>query len=110
MKTVLVLGHDGMGHGDAELGRRILATFLRKSGSLRGLTAVLLFNAGVKLAAEGSPLLTEVHQLHDGGVDTKPCGTWVDHFQLRDKIRVGVSSSMDESVGELNAAEKVIAL
>ena len=110
MKTVLVLGHDGMGHGDSDLGRKILANFLRKSGAIRELTAVVLFNAGVKLAAEGSPVLAELHQLHEGGVDVKPCGTCVDAFQLRDKIQVGAVSNMDEIVSELNAAEKVITL
>lgn len=110
MKTVLALGHDGMGHGDGELGRKILATFLRKSGALRGLTAVVLFNSGVKLAAEGSPVLAELHQLHDDGVDIKPCGTCVDFFQIREKIQVGVVSNMDEIISEMNAAEKVITL
>jgi hypothetical protein len=110
MKTVLVLGHDGMGHGDPELGRRILATLLRKSGVIRGLTAVVLFNGGVRLAADGSPVLGELHQLHEAGVDIKPCGTCVDFFHIRDKIQVGVVSNMDEIVAELNAAEKVITL
>lgn len=110
MKTVLILGHDGMGSGDAELGQRILATFLRKSVSLRGFTAIAMFNSGVKLAAEGSPVLAELRQLHDGGVDVRPCGTCVDFYQLRDKMQVGSVSSMDEIVAELNAADKVIAL
>ena len=110
MKTVLVLGHDGMGHGDADLGRKILANFLRKSGAIRGLTAVVLFNAGVKLAADGSPVLAELSQLHDEGIDIKPCGTCVDFFQLRDRIKVGAVSNMDEIVAELNAAEKVVTL
>jgi intracellular sulfur oxidation DsrE/DsrF family protein len=110
MKTVLVLGHDGMGHGDPQLGQRILATFLRKSGAIRGLTAVVFFNAGVKLVAEGSPVIAELHQLHDSGIDIRPCGTCVDFFQVRDKIKVGVVSDMDEIVAELNAAEKVITL
>ncbi len=110
MKTVIALGHDGMGHGDAELGRRVLATFLRKSGGLRELTAVVLFNSGVLLAAEGSPVLVELHQLHDAGVDIHPCATCVDHFGVRDRIAVGAISTMDEIIQELNRAEKVITL
>ena len=110
MRTVLILGHDGMGSGDDDLGRKILATFLRKSVALRGFTAIVMFNSGVKLAAEGSAILAELRQLHDAGVDIRPCGTCVDFFQLRDKIQVGSVSSMDEIVAELNAAEKVIAL
>lgn len=110
MKTVLALGHDGMGLGDADLGRRILATFLRKSTSIGGLTGIVLFNSGVLLAAEGSPVLTELRQLHDNGVDVRPCGTCVDFYQVRDRIAVGDVSNMDEIVAELDKAEKVITL
>lgn len=110
MKTVLALGHDGMGHGDDELGRRVLANFLRKSTALRELTAVVLFNSGVRLAADDSCVLVELRQLHDGGVDILPCGTCVDHYGLRDRIGVGTISNMDDIIGELNRAEKVITL
>lgn len=99
-----------MGHGDAELGRRILTNFLRKSIAFDGLSAVLLFNSGVKLAAEGSPVLVELRQLHDLGVDVKPCGTCVDHFGVRERIAVGEVSSMDELIAEMNRADKVITL
>lgn len=110
MKVVIALGHDGMGHGDAELGKKILATFLRKSGAIREVTCIVLFNSGVKLAAKDSPVLAELHQLHDSGADIKPCGTCVDFYSLRESIAVGTVSNMDEIIAELNAAEKVIAL
>lgn len=110
MNIVLTLGHDGMGQGDAELGRRILTTFLRKAPALRGLSAIVLFNSGVKLAAADSPVLAELTHLHESGVDVKPCGTCVDHFALRDRIAVGAVSSMDEIVAEMNRATKVISL
>ncbi len=109
MRTVLVLGHDGMGHGDPKLGQQILATFLRKSPALK-LTAIVLFNSGVKLATAGSPVLTELRQLHDNGVDIHACGTCVDYFELRDQIAVGEPSNMDAIVAELGRAEKVITL
>ena len=110
MRTVVAIGHDGMGHGDAALGRKILATFLRKSPALSELTAIVLWNSGVKLIVEESPLLVEFRQLHDHGVDVKPCGTCLDHFGLREKIAVGGVSSMDEILLELDRAEKVISL
>lgn len=110
MRTVVVIGTDGMGSGDRQLGLRILASFLRKSRGIRGLTAIVLYNAGVRLAADDSPVLTELRQLHEAGVDIKPCGTCVDHFQLRDRIAVGQVSNMDEIVHELNLATRVITL
>lgn len=110
MKTVISLGRDAMGQSDDALGRKILANFLRKSTAIRGVTAVVLFNSGVKLAAEDSPVLVELRQLHEHGVDVMPCGTCVDHFGMREKVAVGRVSNMDEIVAELDRAEKVISL
>jgi selenium metabolism protein YedF len=110
VNTVLLLNHDGMGHGDPTLGLKILGTFLRKTPALDKLRAVLLVNGGVKLAIEGSPVLPELRQLHDNGVDICPCGTCLDHFGLREKLAVGEVSNMDAIVAELAKAEKVITL
>jgi hypothetical protein len=110
MRTVVVLGHEFMGHGDADLGRKILATFLRKSPAFNKLSAVVLFNAGVKLACAGSPVLVELQQLHDAGVDIKPCGTCIDFLGLREQVAVGQVSNMDEIIDELSKAAKVITL
>ncbi|MFO0839023.1 MAG: DsrE family protein [Phycisphaerae bacterium] len=110
MHVVIALGHDGLGHGDHELGQRVLTTFLRKAPAIRGLSAILLYNSGVRLAAEGSSVLVELTHLHEAGVDVRPCATCVDHFGLREKIAVGGISSMDEIVSEMNRADKVISL
>lgn len=110
MKTVILLGHDGMGHGEAELGQRVLKTFLQKCSALSGLTAVLLFNSGVRLAAEGSSVLAELQLLNENGVDVMPCGTCVDHFDLRNRIRAGNVSNMPDLIAEMNKADKVITL
>lgn len=110
MRTVLLLGQDGMGTGDAELGQRVLATFLRKAQSIRGLSAVLFFNSGVRLVAEGSPVLMELQLLHDNGVDLLPCATCIDHFGVRDRIRAGSISTMDDLIIEMDRADKLIRL
>ncbi len=110
MRTVLVLNRYGMGEGDPALGLKILGTFLRKSPVLKDLHSIVLFNGGVKLAIEGSPVLAELSQLHENGVEIYPCGTCLEFFGLKDKVRIGGVSNMDAIIGELNAAEKVITL
>lgn len=110
MKTVLALNHDALGHGDHALGQKVLGTFLRKAIAFKNLHAILMYNGGVKLAAEGSPVMTELRQLHENGVDIMPCGTCVDHYGLREKIAVGRISNMDELIGEMDKAAKVITL
>ncbi len=108
MDTVIVLGHECMGHGDAALGVRILKTFLQKARSLRGLDALLLFNGGVKLVAEDSGVRAELVLLDEQGVDIVPCGTCLEHYGVTPAV--GHISSMDEIVAAMNRATKVITL
>lgn len=110
MRTVIALGHAGMGHGDPELGRRILANFLRKSLAIGDLTAILLFNSGVTLAAKDSPVIVELRQLQDNGVDVLACATCVDAYAVRESLVAGDVSSMDQIIAEMAKAEKVITL
>ena len=42
MKTVVVINGDQMGHGDRELGRKLLATCLRKLGNSKDVEAIVL--------------------------------------------------------------------
>lgn len=108
MKTVLVLNQDQMGHGDRELGQRVLTTFLQKAIAIDGLEAVLLYNAGVRLVAGDSPVLAELKELEHRGVDLIPCGTCVQAYAI--EVQVGLVSDMDTIVREMSAAQKVITL
>ena len=108
MKTVVILNQERMGHGDADLGVRILKTFLQKARALPGLDAFLLYNGGVKLVAEGSPVRAELTLLAEGGVDVVPCGTCLERFGI--EPAVGAVGSMDAIVAALSRAEKVITL
>jgi intracellular sulfur oxidation DsrE/DsrF family protein len=110
MTTVVVINQAQMGSGDEQLGRKILATCLRKLYVLPGLEAIVLFNAGVKLATRDSFVATELTQLHEHGVDILPCGTCVEHFGLKGQMLVDHISNMDEIVAALGKAEKVITL
>lgn len=110
MKTVFVISHDQMGHGDIELGSKILGTCLRKLLNFPGLEAVVLYNAGVKLATKDSPVASELHQLHQAGVEILPCGTCVTHYDLNDRMIVDRVSNMDEILNTLRDADKVITL
>lgn len=108
MHTVVVLNQDQMGHGDRTLGQKILGTFLKKAISLGGLEAIVLYNSGVRLVAEGSPVLAELRMLEERGVDLVPCGTCLAHFAITPAA--GRVSDMDSILRELDRAQKVITL
>lgn len=108
MDTIVVMNQDQMGHGDRELGQKILGTFLKKSISLPDFSAVVFFNSGVRLVAADSPVLTELKLLEERGVDLVPCGTCLSHFGITPAV--GKVADMDSIVRELGRAAKVVTL
>jgi len=108
VKTVIVLNQDQMGHGSRELGQKILATFLRKLPSMQSATAIVFYNSGVQLLTETSPVLAELRELDEHGIDLMPCGTCVEHFGIT--VAAGHVSNMDAIVSEIAQADKVVTL
>jgi len=108
MGTVLVLNNDQMGGGDRELGRKLLATCLRKLPNSGDLEAIVLYNTGARLAVKDSYVAVELSLLHDKGVEILACGTCVDHFGIGDRLLVDRASNMDEILKTLQAASKVL--
>ncbi len=111
MATAIVINKMQMGHGNAELGGKLLATLLRKAAaSLTDLEVILLYNDGVRLACKDSPVTVELHQLHEKGVDILACGTCLDFLDLRNRFALPQPSNMDEILQAMNHADKVITL
>ncbi|MGC6488566.1 MAG: DsrE family protein [Planctomycetota bacterium] len=108
MDTIVVLNKDQMGHGDRGLGQKVLGTFLKKSVALRGFTAIVFFNSGVRLVAADSPVLAELRMLEERGVDIVPCGTCLAHYDVTPQV--GAVSDMDTILRELDRAAKVITI
>lgn len=108
MSTVIVIASEQMGVGDAELGVRLLRTFLQKVRSLKDLEACLFYNGGVKLVGPDSPVRGELTMLEELGVDLIPCGTCLQHFAI--EPAVGQVGSMDAILAEIDRADKVVTL
>ncbi len=92
---VLLLGGQGMGRGDEELGRTILENFLKSlvSNPLRP-EKIVCWNAGVKLLAADSPTVGVLQDLEGIGVEILACKTCVEHFGLQGTLRAGEVSTM----------------
>jgi intracellular sulfur oxidation DsrE/DsrF family protein len=92
---VLVLGSEGMGRGDDELGRTILANFLKSlvAKPLRP-DKIVCWNAGVKLLAADSPTVGVLQDLEGIGVEILVCKTCVEHFGLQGSLRAGEVATM----------------
>ncbi len=106
---VVVVASDRMGEGDEALGRKLLVNFLKtlKEVSPRP-QALVFYNRGVFLSTEDSPVLEELKELEERGVDILSCWTCLSHYGLEDKLRVGRASNMYEILSILMRATLII--
>jgi selenium metabolism protein YedF len=108
-KILVFLNCDTLGIGSDELGRVLMRSFLLTLKELETKPWRIVFiNGGVKLATDESEYLGALKELGDLGVEILSCGTCLDYFHLKDKLRVGRVSNMFEIVSSFLEATKVI--
>jgi len=111
MEKVVVINSDKMGIGNEELGARLIGNFIKTLlGAEKKPQLLVLYNAGVKLAAVGSPVLESLQALENMGVEIISCGTCVNFYGLVDKIEAGRVSNMLEIVKVLMEAKIVVTI
>lgn len=105
----LVVSSDQLGRGDEKLGRLLMTLFLRTLTEVQSRPGcLLLVNSGVKLALDGSEQLASLQVLESKGVAVRVCGTCLDYYGVKDRVRTGTVSNMYELVELLGAGERVI--
>ena len=109
-QVVLLITSDQIGMGSEELGRVLMKTFINTLIETTPRPETIIFmNSGVKLAIEGSPVLESLDKLEKAGVNLLVCGTCLNYFEVKDKLKAGKVSNMYEIVEHMMGAEKVIA-
>lgn len=109
--TVILVTRNGMGSADAALQIRLFTTYLKlliENRTLPG--AVCFYTDGVRLVAEGSPVLELLADLQARGVHLISCRTCLDAFGLTEKVRAGVVGGMGDIVAAQVKAAKVVAI
>jgi selenium metabolism protein YedF len=110
--TVLFIASDVLGRGEnQELGSYLMKTFLDTLGGITSKPETIIFmNSGVKLVTNDSPMLGELRQLENLGIEILACGTCLSRLQLSDKVAVGQVSNMYTIADTLLRAEKIVSL
>ena len=107
--TFLYLCSDTMGTGDPELGRKLLRKFLAElAASDVPVDVIGCVNAGVHLTTEEGEALESLRTLERRGSRIASCGTCLDHFGRRDRLRIGEVGDMAGTVRIMAAADRVI--
>jgi len=107
-KILIMITCDKIGHGDDELGKKLMENFINTLKEMQGLWRIVFLNNGVKLTISGSPLLSSLKELKKMGVQIFVCGTCLDHFGLLDEKEIGETTNMLDIVTSLQLADKVI--
>ena len=108
-KLLVFIDGETVGRGSEELGRILMRSFLITLKELNPLPWRIIFiNNGVKLAAEESPYLEPLNNLLTLGVEILCCGTCLDYYKLKEKLRVGRASNMFEIASSFLEATNVI--
>jgi intracellular sulfur oxidation DsrE/DsrF family protein len=106
-----MIPNDGMGTGEDELRQKVLGThlaLLAENDMLPG--AICFYTNGVKLVAEGSPVLDSLAALESKGVHLIICKACLEHFGIQDKVKVGVVGGMTDVISAIWAAGKVVTI
>jgi selenium metabolism protein YedF len=108
-KIMVMVTNDCMGHGDDELGSKLMVSFLKTIKEMGDeLWRLVFVNNGVKLAIEGSEVLDVLKGYEKEGLYIMVCGTCLTHFNLLDKKQVGETTNMLDIVTAMQVADKVI--
>lgn len=110
-KIIFFVSSDTVGRGDDELGKILMRAFFPtlKEASPRP-QKLIFMNSGVKLAAEGSVHLETLAELEKNDIEILVCGTCLDFFHIKDKLKIGKVSNFFEISQTLLSADKVITM
>lgn len=108
-KIMVMVANDRMGHGDDELGEKLMVSFLKTLREMGDeLWRLVFVNNGVKLTIDGSDVLPVIQELEKDGTHILVCGTCLTHFDLLDRKKAGETTNMLDIVTAMQLADKVI--
>ena len=108
-KIMVMVANNCMGHGDDELGLKLMVSFLKTIKEMGDeLWRLVFVNNGVKLTIAGSEVLSVLKEYEKDRLHILVCGTCLTYFSLLEKKQVGETTNMLDIVTAMQLADKVI--
>jgi len=108
---IFLITGDQIGISAEEPGKKLMQTFLYSLAQLpKAPEIILLINAGVKLAAEGSEVLDNLKAIAEHGADIRSCGQCLNYYGLTEKLVVGKITNMMEIVEFLTSSRRTVTI
>lgn len=106
---VIAIGSNKMGTGDEQLGKNLLKAFIYAvTQSDKKPKAMLFYNSGAYTTCDGSLSIEDLENLKKDGVKILTCGTCLDFYGIKDKLKVGEVTNMYDIVTTMENASLVI--
>lgn len=109
--TVLLITENGMGKADQNLQLTLIRKYFDLLLQSQDLPAAICFYTnGVQLVCDGSPVLEQLQTLESKNVRLIICSTCLNHFELNEKVQVGIVGGMGDILEAQIKADKVITI
>lgn len=106
-----LIGTNILGNGSDELGKLLMKGFIYTLTQVKPYPNFIIFlNSGVKLTSEGSDSIDDLSVLLQHGTKIVSCGTCLDYYQLKEKLKVGEVTNMYDIVETISASNNVITI
>lgn len=110
-KKVYFIGTNLLGSGSEDLGKLLMKGFLYTITQVKPYPEAMIFlNSGVKLTCENSDSIDDLSKLSQAGTKIVSCGTCLDFYQLKDKLKVGEVSNMYDIVEIITGSNNVMSV
>jgi selenium metabolism protein YedF len=108
-KVIVYINSNLLGIGEEALGAILMRSFLKTLLDLKPVPSKLIFiNSGVRLTTEGSEVLETLKTLSEKRAEILSCGTCLDFYGLKAKLKVGIISNMYDIAQSLLEADRLI--
>jgi selenium metabolism protein YedF len=108
-QVVVYINSQFLGVGEDTLGTLLMRAFLKTLLNQEVQPHRMIFiNSGARLTSEGSEVLETLKALSEKGVEILSCGTCLEFYGLKEKLKVGVISNMYDILRTLTEADQII--
>lgn len=110
-KKIYFIGTNLLGSGSEDLGKILMKGFIYTLTQVEPYPETIVFiNSGVKLACESSDSIDDLSKLLQAGTKIVSCGTCLDFYLLKDKLKVGEISNMYDIVEIISGSNNVMSI
>jgi len=111
LAPVYLITTNSLGQGSPDLGQVLIKSLFTTLAETDPPPAALLFlNTGVFLTCDGSDVMSQLEKMHGAGTAVLSCGTCLDYYNIKDKLKIGSVSNMFEINNRLTGPQKVISI